>query len=84
MRPVRSSCAGGAGCLEGKVARQARPPGSRGHQAGEAGQAIICWGGRVTGRQGHQAGQAARQPSLDSTLPNIADNITLLQRMVCR
>ena len=30
-------------------------------QSGEAGQAVMCWGGGVPGRQSHQAGKVARQ-----------------------
>ena len=36
-------------------------PDRQGHQAGEAGQAVMCWRGGVPGRQGCQAGEAARQ-----------------------
>ena len=76
VRP--SCARGGAGCQAGKVTRQVRPPGRRGRsghhvlgggapgrqgrQAGEASQAVMCWGGRVPGRQGHQAGETARPP----------------------
>ena len=40
-KPVKPLCAGGAGCQAGKVARQARPPGKQGRQAGEAGQSVM-------------------------------------------
>ena len=39
-------------------ARQARSPGRQGCQAGEAGQAVLCWGSGVPVRQ---EGEAARQ-----------------------